>query len=74
MKVECELQNSRLILVFDYVKAIYIKGTFENSFFLVNYMDFWGRDDMSNKEKEIGMKAIDKFNRTNNTNIKIVDY
>lgn len=73
MKAECEILNSRLVLSFDDVKAIYIKGTYDNSSFLVNYMDFWGRDDMSDNEKEIGMKAINKYNQINNNIIKIVD-
>lgn len=74
MKVECEILNSRLVLTYDDVKAIYIKGSYDNSCFDVDYMDFWGREDMSNEEKEAGMKSIEKFNsRNNNITIQIID-
>lgn len=63
----------RLILVYDDVKAYYIKGSYVNNSFLVQKQDFEDREDISYLEKELGINAIEKYNSKNGLQISIVE-
>ncbi|MDE5551503.1 MAG: hypothetical protein K2I99_09190, partial [Bacteroidaceae bacterium] len=73
--VSCSIKNERLVLEFDDVRFVYIKGSsYEpSSTFFVKNEDFYGRGDISAEEKEIALKAIDAFNNKSNWQIVIID-
>lgn len=75
MNIECKIENSRLILVFDDVRAYYIKGelNLNGQQFTVKKEDYWDRNDMSEEDKKEGVKAIDNYNLTNGFYILLDD-
>ena len=75
MITECKIEKSRLILVFDDVKAFYIKGvlTSNGQQFVVKKEDYWDRNDMSPEEKEEGIQAVERYNSTHTPYVLVDD-
>lgn len=75
MKISCSIEQEHLVLEFDDVRSIFIKGSSypPSKTFFVKNEDFYGRDDMSAEEKENALKAIEAYNQKKAWQIVFVD-